>query len=58
MAKLEALQGGKAVSFCQNVDMPAAVELFRYYAGWIDKSEGESFIDNVDGFIKVCIFSA
>jgi aldehyde dehydrogenase (NAD+) len=24
------------------------------YAGWIDKVEGESFIDNVEGMIKVC----
>jgi acyl-CoA reductase-like NAD-dependent aldehyde dehydrogenase len=64
MAKLESLQAGKAVTFASNFEMPAAVELFRCtfpvaplttdYAGWIDKVEGESFIDNVEGMIKVC----
>jgi hypothetical protein len=63
LARLEALQAGKAMSFA-HMEMQNPVESFRcttptrppltiVHAGWVDKLEGESFMDPNDGFIKV-----
>ena len=85
LARLEALQAGKAISFA-TMEFQAPVESFRCtllhlssiksltacdlppfrahnfsveaqlildYAGYVDKMEGDSFMDPNDGFIKV-----
>ncbi|MEV4844739.1 aldehyde dehydrogenase family protein [Micromonospora matsumotoense] len=39
-AELEALNSGKPVTANEYVDVPAAIEHFRYYSGWPSKLEG------------------
>jgi phenylacetaldehyde dehydrogenase len=41
LAQLEALDNGKPVSEAVVVDVPLCAELFRYYAGWATKIEGQ-----------------
>ena len=40
LAQLETLDNGKPVFFSRMVDVPTAVDAFRYYAGWATKVEG------------------
>lgn len=40
LAELESLDNGKLVMYARMVDVPAAVNLIRYYAGWATKIEG------------------
>jgi phenylacetaldehyde dehydrogenase len=40
LAELESLDNGKLVMFAKMIDVPAAVQLIRYYAGWATKIEG------------------
>jgi phenylacetaldehyde dehydrogenase len=40
LAQYDSLEGGKPVTHVQNVDLPLAVEQFRYYAGWPTKIQG------------------
>jgi len=40
LAELESLDNGKLVIYAKMVDVPAAVNLIRYYAGWTTKIEG------------------
>lgn len=40
LAQYDALEGGKPVSHVESVDLPLAVEQFRYYAGWPTKIVG------------------
>lgn len=42
LASYDALEGGKPVSHVEAVDLPLAVEQFRYYAGWPTKLVGET----------------
>jgi acyl-CoA reductase-like NAD-dependent aldehyde dehydrogenase len=42
LAQLETLDNGKSVAESQGVDIPAAAETFRYYAGWVNKITGET----------------
>jgi len=42
LAQLETLDNGKSLNESQNVDIPAAAETFRYYAGWVTKNYGET----------------
>jgi acyl-CoA reductase-like NAD-dependent aldehyde dehydrogenase len=42
LAQLETLDNGKALTESQNVDIPAAAETFRYYAGWVNKIAGDT----------------
>ncbi len=42
LAELETLDNGKAISEAKNIDIPAAAEAFRYYAGWATKIYGET----------------
>src|SRR5215470_13394228 len=42
LAQLETLDNGKSLNESQNVDIPAAAETFRYYAGWVTKTYGET----------------
>ena len=40
LAEYDALEGGKPISHVEGVDLPLAVEQFRYYAGWPTKITG------------------
>src|SRR5688572_3442463 len=40
LAELESLDNGKLVKYAKMVDVPAAVDLIRYFAGWTTKIEG------------------
>lgn len=40
LAEYDAFEGGKPVSYVEAVDLPLAVEQFRYYAGWPTKLTG------------------
>ncbi|KAH0835370.1 Aldehyde dehydrogenase [Fonsecaea pedrosoi] len=52
LGRLEALCSGKPMSQTRQFEVPLAANVFRYYAGWCDKLEGESWpADN--GFMKV-----
>lgn len=42
IALLESLDNGKPVGDARHFDLPHAIELFRYYAGWATKLNGES----------------
>jgi aldehyde dehydrogenase (NAD+) len=42
LAQLETLDNGKSINESLNVDIPAAAATFRYYAGWVDKSYGQT----------------
>ncbi len=42
IANLETLDAGKPISDTTRVDLPLTVAVFRYYAGWADKIEGET----------------
>jgi phenylacetaldehyde dehydrogenase len=42
LAELESLDNGKLVLYAKMVDVPATVQLIRYYAGWATKIEGST----------------
>src|SRR5262245_563294 len=42
LAQLESLDNGKPIFESSNIDVPAAAEVFRYYAGWPTKIYGET----------------
>jgi aldehyde dehydrogenase (NAD+) len=42
LAQLESLDNGKPIFESRNIDIPAAAETFRYYAGWPTKIYGET----------------
>jgi acyl-CoA reductase-like NAD-dependent aldehyde dehydrogenase len=42
LAQLETLDNGKPIFESRNIDVPAAAETFRYYAGWPTKIYGET----------------
>jgi acyl-CoA reductase-like NAD-dependent aldehyde dehydrogenase len=42
LAQLETLDNGKPLAESRHVDIPAAAETFRYYAGWVNKLYGET----------------
>ncbi len=42
LAELESLDNGKPLSQARAIDIPAAAETFRYYAGWCSKIYGET----------------
>jgi len=42
LAQLETLDNGKPIFESRNIDVPSAVETFRYYAGWPTKIYGET----------------
>lgn len=49
-AQLETLDNGKPIKESRYVDIPQAVETFRYYAGWVTKLEGETLNVNSNFF--------
>ncbi len=42
LAEMESLDNGKPIRESRNVDIPMAAEVFRYYAGWVTKLQGET----------------
>jgi len=48
-AELESLDNGKPVSVARIADVPLAVDLFRYMAGWATKIEGSTIPISVSG---------
>jgi acyl-CoA reductase-like NAD-dependent aldehyde dehydrogenase len=42
LAEIESVDNGKAIFESKNIDIPAAAETFRYYAGWPTKIYGET----------------
>jgi phenylacetaldehyde dehydrogenase len=40
LAELESLDNGKLVMYAKMIDVPASIQLIRYYAGWATKIEG------------------
>lgn len=42
LARLETLDNGKPVSEALSADLPFAITMYRYYAGWADKIQGET----------------
>lgn len=40
LAELESLDNGKLVMYARMIDIPASIQLIRYYAGWATKIEG------------------
>jgi len=47
-ATLETIDNGKPISETKNVDLPLAIDCFRYYAGLADKIEGRTLPVNGD----------
>jgi len=41
-AQLETLDNGKPIKEARYVDLPGVIDVFRYYAGWATKLEGET----------------
>jgi phenylacetaldehyde dehydrogenase len=50
LARLESLDNGKPISETRSVDVPSAIEIFAYYAGWADKIYGETIPTGDDVF--------
>jgi phenylacetaldehyde dehydrogenase len=50
-AYLESLDNGKALSIAKVADVPLAVDLLRYMAGWATKIEGNTIPISVPGFL-------
>ena len=42
LARLETLDNGKPLSESLNIDLPAVIACYRYYAGWADKVQGKT----------------
>ncbi len=42
LARLETLDNGKPLSESLNIDLPAVIDCYRYYAGWADKVQGKT----------------
>jgi phenylacetaldehyde dehydrogenase len=49
LAEMETLDNGKPVFFSRLVDVPTAVDAFRYYAGWATKVEGSTIPISMPG---------
>jgi phenylacetaldehyde dehydrogenase len=49
LAELETLDNGKPLLFSRIVDVPTAVEVFRYMAGWATKIEGNTIPISMPG---------
>jgi phenylacetaldehyde dehydrogenase len=49
LAEMETLDNGKPVFFSRLVDVPTAVDAFRYYAGWATKLEGSTIPISMPG---------
>jgi len=47
LAELESLDNGKLLGYAQMVDVPASVQLIRYYAGFATKVEGKTVTPSI-----------
>ena len=54
LSYLETILTGKAASFTHGFEITSAAESFRYFAGYIDKQEGDLHPSH-DGFLRVSI---
>ncbi|KAH7419742.1 aldehyde dehydrogenase [Cadophora sp. MPI-SDFR-AT-0126] len=52
LAHLESLPTGRPISGIIHFDLKHMVEVFKYYAGWADKIEGRSYVED-NGFYKI-----
>lgn len=50
---LEAILVGKPAAFGSGWEPNIAAELFKYYAGYIDKFDGDAFPSDSDGFLRI-----
>jgi acyl-CoA reductase-like NAD-dependent aldehyde dehydrogenase len=50
LAVLESLDNGKPIAETRAVDVPSAIEVFAYYAGWADKIGGETIPQSEEFF--------
>jgi aldehyde dehydrogenase (NAD+) len=50
LAELETLDNGKPIFESRYVDMPMAIDVIRYYAGWATKIQGETVNVNASAF--------
>nr|CAG8587782.1 6579_t:CDS:2 [Entrophospora candida] len=50
LAALESLDNGKAFSIAKDDNVPSAIEVYRYYAGWSDKIHGKVIETSPDKF--------
>jgi phenylacetaldehyde dehydrogenase len=49
LAQLDALEGGKPIATARRIDLPAAAQMLRYWAGWPTKIEGSTMPLSVPG---------
>jgi phenylacetaldehyde dehydrogenase len=49
LAELETLDNGKPIFFSRMVDVPTAIETFRYFSGWATKIEGNTIPISMPG---------
>lgn len=47
LAELESLDNGKLVMYAKMIDIPATVQLIRYYAGYVTKIEGSTVTPSI-----------
>ncbi|GAM89099.1 hypothetical protein ANO11243_071340 [Dothideomycetidae sp. 11243] len=53
LAQQESLPVGRPVAGIRFFDIVKMAETFRYYAGWADKIQGESFTEKDSGYFKI-----
>jgi aldehyde dehydrogenase (NAD+) len=51
LALMESANNGKPFQVAKAVDVPASVEVLRYFAGWADKLQGKTIPVNSDNFV-------
>jgi len=52
LAQLDSLDNGRPVSVTQTVDVPSSADHFRYYAGWVTKTEGATIPVSASGMFN------
>lgn len=52
IAQLESIGGGLGYSYVKSIHVPFCTKTLRYYAGWCDKLEGESFPAE-NGYLRI-----
>jgi phenylacetaldehyde dehydrogenase len=49
IAEIEAIDAGKAISGCKEVDVGGSIDVLRYFAGWPSKIQGSTRIPSIPG---------
>lgn len=49
LAEIEAIDAGKAIEGCKEVDVGGSIDVLRYFAGWPSKIEGATRIPSIPG---------